>query len=99
MRVHFWLCVLCLTACAHRVQAEPVAQSGSRAEPRASTGRAGAGDEAQAAAYSSQPTPGELLGDAADPPLRQALASACAKHKLVLDGRLSELARAVARAS
>lgn len=50
-------------------------------------------------AYESEPSPGVMVGDAVDEALRSTLADACSQAQLTPDGRLSELARAVARAT
>jgi uncharacterized protein YkwD len=52
-----------------------------------------------AASYVTTPSPGVLQGDAADPTLERGIRDACAAHGLAPDGRLAELAHALAAAS
>lgn len=64
---------------------------------RGGTARSGAPELPWSEAYSTQATPGGLLGDAADDALSRALGDGCQEAQLLPDGRLSQLAEALAQ--
>jgi uncharacterized protein YkwD len=83
-------CGLLLGACRHGAPASQARVGATTDSPE---------DARVSATYDSQPSTGLVLGDAVDEPLRAALENACADGRLASDGRLAELARAVARAT